>query len=373
LDAIRRDVTTLPIEDVPTPQITLTSVPLVSFQPQVLAQLPYASLRTSTSGASSFVPRILFGFSANDGSKQWPVGVFSAGLDAQNLIMHAGDGTILLDVHENGILMAHNANLYVLRGEKTRLLSDQTLQNSPQPAIWLADNRVAAILRSGDTYQIAIIPLDDSTQVFLPALADAVPYQLYRSLDPVSLYWSTASCTQAKCPSGVMFSSRLDGTSSRVIPYYGQPAFASDGQMAFLGHNEDGKNQITLVYDGEERRLQIPGTRLVDAVWSPDSEVLAVHSTLVSNYSARILRSWLYFIDNAGILNGVLFVDDEAIERVAWSPDGQSLLVVRRPTQGPYVLNFSVFNRMQRSENQTLGFTLTSASYALPAPIFWLP
>jgi len=143
--------------------------------------------------------------------------------------------------------------------------------------------------------------------------------------------------------------------------------------MAFLGYNSAGKNQVTLINGEQINTLQVPGTQLVNAVWSPDGNTLALHAVQVSDYSGRIVYSWLYFVGPFGVLDGVLFVDDESIERVVWSPDGKYVLVVRRPTQGTYLLNFSILNSLYQVEDRALGFTLTSDSYALLTPISWLP
>jgi hypothetical protein len=346
-----------------------TAAPLASFTPGPVAGLPFS--RVVPASADSAPASLLLGFSTRAGSQLTSAGIFQGNLNGHDWLALAEMGLTLLDYSDAGILAAQGQNLYLIKDSARALLTDQLISDTGQPAILLADGRVAAILQTEGGNQIAI--LSDGAPQFLSA--ENTPQTLYPSRDPNYMYWGAGKCDELVCPAeGEIVATTLNDSVSTVIPFTGQPAFAADGKMAFMSRDAEGKNQLTLVNGGETQALPFYGNRLVQMAWSPDGSTLAVSVSLVSDYSGLVLRSRLYFVTWPASVDQVLDLADESIEGHVWSPDGKSLLVIKRKFDGTeYRLNFFVLDAAQQTEIPALGFQLVSEKYLLLQPVFWLP
>jgi Tol biopolymer transport system component len=141
-----------------------------------------------------------------------------------------------------------------------------------------------------------------------------------------------------------------------------------------MSRDEKGANQLTLVNGDQTRVIPFYGNRLVHMEWSPDGSTLAVSVSLVSDYSGLVLRSRLYFVTWPYSMDLIENLADETIVGHAWSPDGKSLLVIKRKYKGTdYQLSFSVLDDITQEEIPVLGFQLVSEKYLLLQPVFWIP
>jgi hypothetical protein len=311
------------------------------------------------------------GFSSRTGDRLESAGIFQGALTGQNWLALAETGFTLLDHSEAGILAAQGNNLYLLKESERTLLTDQLKPDSAQPAVWLRDGRVAAILQTEAGERVAILSSD--TPLFLPAATNP-PLKLYPSRDPNHVYWGAGECNETDCSVQEINMSTPESLSTQTLPFLGQPAFAADGKMAFMSRDASGKNQLTLVNGDQTQILSLFGNRLVHMDWSPDGSTLAVSVSNVSDYSGLVLRSRLYFVTWPYSVDQVADLADETIEGHTWSPDGKSLLLIKRKFSGAeYRLNFSVLDTAQQTEIPALGFQLVSETYLLLQPTFWLP
>jgi Tol biopolymer transport system component len=198
--------------------------------------------------------------------------------------------------------------------------------------------------------------------------------KLFPSRDPNHIYWYAGICVERICSVSANLVSTADGSSTNSIPFAGEPAFAVDGRMAFMSRDKKGVNQLTLVNGDQTRVIPFYGNRLVHMEWSPDGSTLAVSVSLVSDYSGLVLRSRLYFVTWPYSMDLIEDLPDETIVGHAWSPDGKSLLVIKRKFDGTqYHLGFSVLDSFTQQETPAFGFDLVSKEYLSLQPVFWIP
>lgn len=357
LDAVRRATSNLTADGtaLATPTASTTS-PSASFTPGPVAGLPFSSVTPAS--ADSVPASLLFGFSTRAGETLTSAGIFQSNLNGRDFLVLAESGFTLLDSSDAGLLAAQGQNLYLINDSTRTLLTDQLISDSGQPAVFLADGRVAAILNGNQL----VIFTDGAVQ---PISAEKTPQTLYPSRDPNHVYWSA---------DGQTFVTALSDLTSTALPYTGHPAFAVDGKMAFMDRDATGQNQLTLVNGAETQTLPLFGNRLVDMSWSPDGSTLAVSVANVSDYSGLTLASKVYFVTWPASLDEVLAITDQSIEQLAWSPDGNSLLLITRQiADAQYHLRFSVIDASTQNQVPALGFDWVSESYLLLQPVFWLP
>jgi hypothetical protein len=372
LDAVRRAMEGLTADGTPSlATASSTGNPAPSFTPGPVSGLPFSSVDPAP-GPASAPPSLLLGFSTRSGARLESAGIFQGTLTGGNWFALAEAGLTLLDRSEAGILAAQGNNLYLLKDSERTLLTGQLISETGQPAIFLSDGRVAAILQTGSGTQLVIFA-EDTSQFILPAANP--PQTLYLSRDPNRFYWGAGKCDEMGCPAeGEIVATTLNDSVSTVIPFTGQPAFAADGKMAFMNRDAGGKNQLTLVNGGQTKTFPIFGNRVTHLDWSPDGSTLAVSVANVSDYSGLVLRSRLYFVTWPYSTDQVLDLGDETIEGHTWSPDGKSLLAIKRKVEGTqYRLDFSVLDASTQTEIPSLGFQLVGETYLLLQPAFWIP
>lgn len=360
LDAVRRATSNLTADGtaLATPAASTTS-PSASFTPGPVAGLPFSSVTPAS--ADSAPASLLFGFSARAGETLNSAGVFQSNLNGRDFLALADTGFTLLDSSDAGLLAAQGQNLYLVNDSTRALLTDQLISDSGQPAVFLADGRVAAILQSEGGNQLAIFT--DGVSQFIPT--ESAPQTLHPSRDPNHLYWSADD---------KILVTALSDLTSTALPYTGHPAFSADGKMAFMDRDATGQNQLTLVNGADTQTLPLFGNRLVDMEWSPDGSTLVVSVANVSDYSGLTLESRLVFVTWPAGVDRVLESTDETLEGQAWSPDGKFiLLVTRKVIDFEYQLNFLVLDCAEQTLIPDMGFTLIGKTYLLLQPLFLIP
>jgi hypothetical protein len=362
LDAVRRATSNLTADGtaLATPTVS-TASPSASFTPGPVADLPFSSIiPASTDSAPA---SLLFGFSTRAGETLASAGIFQGNLNGHNWFALAESGMTLLDHSDAGILAAQGQNLYLIKDSTRAHLTDQLLSETGQPAIFLADGRVVAILKTETGNQLAI--LSGETSQFVST--EKIPQVLYPSRDPNHLYWGAGN------PVEKIFVTALSDLALTALPYTGAPAFSVDGKMAFMDRDATGQNRLTLVNGDETQTLPLFGNRLVDMEWSPDGSTLAVSVANVSDYSGLTLATKLYFVTWPASVDKVLEMTDEAaIERHVWSPDGKSLLLITRKAADAQI-RFSVLDAVAQTQIPALGFDWVSEEYLLLQSVFWIP
>jgi len=372
LDTVMRAVDGTTIEATTDIASTPDSSLDITFTPGPVAGLPFSDVESAAVALPSD-SKLIFEISKRNGEQLTSAGVFQGTINGTDWQSIAEPDAELIDQSINGTLVAHNTNLYMLKDGERSLLTSDLLTTSSQSAIWLPNGQVAVILISDGQNQFMVIDPSGTSQTPLPN-AGLSPVVLYPSLDPEHIYWGAGACNTTECDAQQILVSTIDGTDTQPLPYTGQPAFALDGKMAFVLQGTGNKNQLTLVSDSKSYNMPLFGNRLVDMAWSPDGNTLAVTTSLVSDYSGRTLESRIFFVTWPSVVDTVISVIDDVIEKVIWSPDGESMLVVHRQLKdGQYQLHFSILDVRRQFEMQTGGFRLNSSDYLFPYPIYWKP
>lgn len=372
LETIRRTVNENPTNGT----TVIASTPVsngtdTTFIPAPVAGLPYSEILSSSDASAS---ALVFEMSTRANDQQESMGVFQGSLNGNAWQALAAPGFKLLDRSADGILASQNNNLYLLKDSQLTLLTDQLYAPSIKPALWLPDGRIAVIQHIDTQNQIVILSLSGKEPYILPT-ADYTPVELYPMPDSTRIFWGGAeACNENDCQTQLNIASPLDGSSLQVLPFAGQPAFASDGKMAFITYDAEHNIQLTLVNGEKTRTFSVPGDRLVDMSWSPDGNTLAVSTSNASNYSGRVLESKLFLVTFPADVNIAFTYTDVVPEHLIWSPDGKSILTISRNMEaGKYRIHFVVFDVEKRREIPAAGFSLISEKYLLIEPIFWLP
>jgi len=374
LDTIRRD---LAGEGVFTPVASTNQAlqtPDPAFKPAPLTSLPYSQVKPFTLTPYS-VPDILFDQTRRGLDFSEKLGIFRGSMNGTDWFALAAAGYSLLDVSADGTraLMRFSNQLYSLNlvDRSKKLLTDQLVSSDLGPAIFLPSGEVAAILQESENF-IYILSTSDATKSRLTSPAER-PIELLPSRYAQKIFWQQGSCDiTGTCTVEKLFSINVTGGVSIELAYPGSPAVSPDGKLAFVESSPDALNFLTIVNGQEIKRLYVPGNRLIDMTWSPDGSILALSTVTVSDYTGKIIENFHTLVTWQGILKNLFFSEGKVTEKLIWSPDGKSLLLMRRVDSATgYDLNF---NLVDISSNAVLpgGFSLTSDQYLGLPSLFWL-
>ena len=374
LDTIRRSVAgEMTVSPVASSTPTLPT-PDPAFKPAPLTSLPFAKVQPF-SNVPATVPDILFDQTRRELDLSEKLGIFRGSLNGTDWFALAAAGYSLLDVSADGslALMRFSNQLYSLNlgdGSK-KLLTDKLVTSDLQPAIFLPSGQVAAILQESENF-IYILSTTDAAKTRLTSAGER-PVELLPSRYAQKIFWQQGSCDLAgTCTLEKLFSANVTGGASLLLAYPGRPVVSSDGTLAFVQSSDDALNYLTLVRGQQTQSVYIPGNRLIDMAWSPDGYTLALSTVTVSDYSGKITENFHNLVTWPGNLKSLYFSEGKVTEKLLWSPDGRSLLLMRRVDSATgYDLNF---NLVDISSNAVLpgGFSLTSDQYLGLPSLFWL-
>ena len=374
LDAVRSAVSGQAVVTPATTTSPFVQTPDPAFTPSSLDTLPY-SLAQPFSAVTPNLPGVLLDLSRTSLDLKENLGIFTGDLNGDNWFALSSPGLTLVDLSTDGkqVLARFQNQLYSIEistGEQ-KLLTDKLIRTGPQPAYYLPDGRVAAILETGGDSGVYLLANGDQQHLTQPA---ETPLALVPSRLPGKIYWQTGSCQpDLSCSLDALFVTSLEGGASQAVNYPGVVAISPDGTLAFIQSSDETSLYLTLVKDGESRGLWMPGSnRLIDMAWSPDGTTLALSTVMVSSYSGKVTDNWHTLVRWPGIAANLYLVEGRITEKLSWSADGKSLLVFRREnTDNGYDLNF---NQVDIASNQVLpgGFRLKTEQYLTIDRLFLL-
>ena len=373
LDAIRNAVSgqaaATPVSTIGPPIQT----PDPAFTPSALNSLPYSSSQPFSATAAN-LPGILLDLSSSSLDLTEKLGIFTGDLNAENWFALAAPGLTLLDLSTEGdqALARFQNELYSinLADGSRQLLTDQLVVTDPQPAYFLPDGSTAAILESGGDTAIYRLSTDNQQRLTQPG---EIPLKLVPSRLEDIIYWQTGICqTDGTCMLDELFVTPLVGGSAEAVNYPGVVSVSTDGTLAFVQSSDDAWNYLTLVQGGQTKSVYVPGNRLIDMAWSPDGTTLALSTVTVSSYTGKATDNWHTLVRWPAVSTTLYLVEGRVTEKLAWSADGSSLLVLRREiTDTGYDLNF---NQVDVNSNLILpgGFSLKTEQYLTIGRLFLL-
>lgn len=373
LDTIRRDLADNAAVTPVAANTQAVQTPDPAFTPSPLANLPYAQAQPFTTSTGA-LPNILFDLTRRTLDVSEKLGVYRGNLGGSDWFVLASAGGTLLDVSKDGTqaLIRYSNELYSLnlKDASTRLLTNQLVTTELQPAYFLPSGQVAAIMRDGENY-IFILSTQDATKTRLTNAGEK-PVELIPSRYTEKVFWNQGSCDMSNaCSVEKLYATSMTGGPAVEVSYPGRLSICSDGTLAFVQSSENAWNYLTLVKGQETNSVYVPGNRLIDMVWSPDGSSLALSTVTVSDYSGKITENFHTLITWPGVSTSIFLSEGRVTEKLIWSPDGKSLLVMRREaTDTGYSLNF---NLVDIASNSVLpgGFSLSSAEYLDLPHLFW--
>ncbi|MFC2064839.1 hypothetical protein ACFLXB_07065 [Chloroflexota bacterium] len=373
LDAIRNAVSLQPAVTPVSTGDALVQTPDPAFSPSALDSLPYSSAQPFSAVAAN-LPGILFDLSRNSLDLTEKLGIFTGDLNAGKWFALAAPGLTLLDLSADGdLLLARFMNdLYSinLANGSRRLLTDQLVVTDPQPAYFLPDGRTAAILATDNDTAVYLLSINGQQRLTQPG---EFPLGLVPSRLVDRVYWQTGSCLpDSGCTLENLFVTQFFGEAAEAVNYPGVVSISPDGTLAFVQSSENAWNYLTLVQGSQNKSVYVPGNRLIDMAWSPDGTTLALSTVTVSSYTGKATDNWHTLVRWPAVSTALYLVEGRVTEKLAWSADGKSLLVLRREnTDTGYDLNF---NQVDVNSNLILpgGFSLKTEQYLTISKLFLL-
>lgn len=373
LDSLRRE---LSITSAATPAVAsmhTDTTPDPGFSPAALTAFPFATVSPFTTGNAE-MPGIIFELQSRGLDVTQKLGIFSGNLSGNNWASLASPGFSLLDLSADGkqALLRYASNLYLLdlTDPKPRLLSDHLVGTPLQPAYFVDNERVAAILMEGNV-GLYLLTLQGSQRVQLKT-GSADPLELVPSHFNAKVYWYTGACDSSMdCKPDKLYVSPADGGNVETVPNPGRLRVSPDGTLAFVQSSDTTWNYLTLVKGAETHSLWVPGNRLIDMAWSADGSTLALSTVTVSTYSGKIQRNYHTLVKWPAVMQNMDLSEGKVTERLLWAPDGNSLLVMRRDISGTdNILNFNLVDAATFNVLDG-GFSIKSGSYLVLPALFW--
>ena len=373
LDSLRRE---LSMQTAATPAVSSVHTgptPDPGFSPASLGAFPSGAASPFTTGNGK-LPGFVFELQGRSLDVNQSLGIFRGSLAGTGWSSLASPGFSLLDLSPDGrlALLRYASSLYLLdlSNPKPRLLSDHLVGTPLQPAYFVDNDRVAAILVDGNV-GLYLLSTQGSQKVQMD-VGSVDPLELVTSRFPAKVYWYTGTCDASmECKPDKLYASPADGGKVEAVNNTGRLSVSPDGTLAFVQSSDNTWNYLTLVKGGENHSLWVPGNRLIDMAWSADSSTLALSTVTVSTYSGKIQRNFHTLVKWPAVMQNMDLSEGKVTERVIWAPNGNSLLVMRRDLSGTdNILNFNLVD-VATFVVLNGGFSVKSDTYLVLPALFW--
>jgi len=365
------------------PQETTTLIPTNT--PTVLPTPTLVPTTDARIDLSSFdvTGSIVFGLAVRRAHKVDNLGVFSLNLKDQNLVRVAEYGYDLQAVSLDGtqILVNKGNELHLtsLDGTGGQLLTDKYYSFGGKGAYWMPGGTsiIVLILEEGETNRIYLLNTSDASLTQIP-LEGGNPIELHPSPDNTMIYWEAGDCSSpADCQREGVWVTDLGNLKSEVLPGVVFPAFSADGsQIAYHAPGEDKNVPVIAPLDGGGGRgIELPGDNLLDYVWSPASDRLAVLTLIRSSYSGRSSDVRIFLINPYNWVTQEFEPTTGLNSSVLWSPDGKNLLTTGtfQDDEGGYQLTFRLLNLENKKVAQLDGIlNVIDPDFLLTTNVFWV-
>jgi len=374
LDSIHRSVQAMASQSAAGGTMTPSATPDAS-APLVVESapgIPGVTIQPAAQGTGEAA--LMFDLASRSLNNTTALGIFSGDLNGSNWHALTGESTHLQTFSPDGrqALVSRGTQLFSLdlARRQATLLREDLYPYSPQGAYRLSSGEVVYIQQDGaETYMVI---LKASGETMRLTAAGVHPVELYPSAYDDRVYWGAGTCNASACAATDTALTTVNDSVTQTLPGVVRPVISGNGTLAYVTSDKR-SNILILVADGQTSNISIPGNRVMDLAWSPDGGTLAVSAVTSSNYSGRLLENYFVLVRWPDVVAQVNLPGEGFTEKLAWSLDGGSLLLVRRTyTAEGYRLNFSRLDAASRLFDGQSGFDLLSQAYLSLAHLFWI-
>ena len=224
----------------------------------------------------------------------------------------------------NSLLVSNGSNLYLVQDNSLHLVSDKLLYLGETSAIFLPDGSLVFLQAEGDEISLMQVqPGGEMLSSLTPA--EDKPISLYPSPDGNQIFWESGVCTSFKlCERKGAWVSNLQMGKSRLLDQITRPLVSPDGTtLAYEYYPTENTSNLAFAEASGEKSREFPlsGDILSAYSWQPGGEWLAVHMSIRSEYSGRIMDGLNFLVKPSNFstkqLPSVLLM----YPKLNWSPD----------------------------------------------------
>lgn len=370
LDAVWRGVR----DDAAVAEVT----PVATVEPAV----EFADIQFSPSPAdgllSADASRLFFSIEQRQEEFTRSAGVFAYDLAVQTLVQILGEGYQLEDVDASGtrLLVSKGSQLFTadLEGNLTSITKDLTLTDRNASAFWLPDGLRLVLLTDEDDQQVLsrVDPVGGSWET----LAAGQITGMIKPTDDSTVYWYAGQCAPDNgCDADTLW--RTQNGNSEAFAELSQASFSGDGSAYAWAENAESDIMILYARKADQswqNYIYLPGNRLLDMAWAPQGSRLVMLSALRSDYTGKSSDARVFVVETGGMSYNEYYAFPGLNPSVAWSPDGESLLLTSTlAADDGYSLQFRIMN-LTSGLFETLDETLQigSSEFISINHIFWI-
>lgn len=242
------------------------------------------------------------------------------------------------------LLVSSGLNLYLVRDNSLHFISDKLLYLGETSAIFLPDGSLVFLQVEGD--EISLVQVQPGGELLSLTPAEDKPINLYPSPDESQIFWESGFCASFKsCERKGAWVSDLQMGKSSPLDQIKRPLVSPDGTTLAYEYypTENTSNLAFAEVSGENaREFPLRGDILSAYSWQPGGEWLAVHMSIRSEYSGRIMDGINFLVKPKNFstkqLPSVLLMNPKLI----WSSDNVHMAWLGTDVNGSqYVIRLS--------------------------------
>jgi hypothetical protein len=318
---------------------TRTSVPTITLTPLAPQD---QRLTMDLSGSD-----LIFGLVSKKGRDLHPQGVYGFDFERSTPRRLLDSGWEYQSASPDGksLLVNNGSNLYHVRDGSLQLISGKLHFLGETSAIFLPDGSLVFLQEEGD--EISLVQVQPGGEM-LSSLTpvEAKPISLYPSPDGGQIFWEGGVCASFKsCDRNGAWVSDLKMGISRPLDPINRPLVSPDGTtLAYEYYPAENTSNLAFaeVSGDKAREFPLAGDILSAYSWQPGGEWLAVHMSIRSEYSGRIMDGINFLVKPENFTTKQLPSVRLLYPRLNWSPDDIHLAWLGTELDGSqYILRFS--------------------------------
>jgi hypothetical protein len=275
------------------------------------------------------------------------------------------------------LLVNNGSNLYLVQGNSMQFLSDKLYSLGEASAIFLPDETITYLQTDGEKISLVQIKTNGDIVTSLSP-EEGMPINLYSSSDSDQILWESGICDRFKfCERSGAWLSDLQTGKSHPLDRIKRPLVSPDGTtLAYEYYPTENTSNLAFAEASGEKTREFPlhGDILSAYSWQPGGEWLAVHMSIRSEYSGRIMDGVNFLVNPKNYstkqLPSVLLMNP----KLNWSPDNVHLALLGTEVAGSkYFIRLSEVDiQSGRLLNHTDALGIKSDDYIFVSNSSWL-
>jgi hypothetical protein len=293
---------------------------------------------------------LVFGLVAKKGRDFQPQGVYGFDFESNSLKQLLDTSWEFQGASTDGksLLVNNGSNLYLVQGNSMQVLSDKFYSLGEVSAIFLPDETITYLQTDGEKISLVQIKTNGDIVASLSP-EEGMPINLYSSLDSDQILWESGFCERFKfCEGSGAWLSDLQTGKSRPLDRIKRPLVSPDGTtLAYEYYPTENTSNLAFAEASGEKTREFPlhGDILSAYSWQPGGEWLAVHMSIRSEYSGRIMDGVNFLVNPKNYstkqLPSVLLMNP----KLNWSPDNGHIALLGTEVDGSkYFIRLSEIN-----------------------------